>query len=85
MESVATVEHGKPRTACLSLRALALALVLCAVALLSTGCAGVGETKAEASRRHSRVFRLNTQELGSDVDMVFMLDKPSNLTDRRLP
>jgi hypothetical protein len=45
----------------------------------------MGETKAEAHRRHSRTLRLNTQQIGDDIDMVLMLDKPSGLTDRRLP
>lgn len=68
-----------------SLRVLALALMLCVMTLLSVGCAGMGETRAEARRRHSRVLRLNTGQLGSDIDMVLLLDKPSMLTDKRLP
>jgi hypothetical protein len=85
MKSVAAVEDRKPMVTGGRLRVLALALMLCAAALLSTGCRGMGETRAEASRRHSRVLRLDTQELGSDIDLVLMLDRPSRLTDRRLP
>ena len=85
MKSVATVKDRKSVVTAGRLHVMALALMLCAVALLSTGCRGMGETKAEASRRHSRVLRLDTQQIGSDMDMVLMLDRPSRLTDRRLP
>lgn len=67
-----------------TLRAVALAF-LCAAMLLATGCASMGETKAEAKRRQARIWRLNTQELGEDINVTFMLDRPSRLTDKRLP
>ena len=44
-----------------------------------------GETEAEVRRRHDRVRRLNDQAMRSDVDMALMLDRPSHLTDKRLP
>ncbi len=49
-----------------------------------TGCAHLGETSAEASRRHHRVIELNTKELGEDIDTFFMMDKPSKLTDKQI-
>lgn len=85
MKSFVTVKDRKAMASGRSLRALALALMLCLAVVLSGGCSGMGETRAEAKRRHSRVLRLNTGQLGSDVDMVLMLDKPSMLTDKRLP
>ncbi len=85
MKSVATVEDRKVVLTGRSLRALALALMLCTAAFLTTGCTGMGETRAEAKRRHSRVLRMNNKELGDDVDMVLLLDRPSMLTDKRLP
>lgn len=84
MKSVATVNGGK-RMADGRLRALVLALWLCVIVVLSAGCSGQGETRAEGRRRHSRVLRLNTQALRADIDMALMLDRPSRLTDKRLP
>lgn len=44
-----------------------------------------GMTEAEARRRDQRVRRLNRQMLMSDIDTVLMLDRPSRLSDKRLP
>jgi hypothetical protein len=44
-----------------------------------------GETEAEVRRRHARASELNGQLLRSDIDTALMLDRPSRLTDRRLP
>jgi hypothetical protein len=44
-----------------------------------------GETEAEVRRRHERASRLNDQMRRSDIDMALMRDRPSMLTDRRLP
>jgi len=63
-----------------------LAVVLCALVFLPCGCGRqLGETKAEASRRHKRVLSINHQEMMEDIDRVFLLDKPSKLTDKRIP
>ncbi len=69
------------------IRKLILGILLCALVLLSVGCSTsqMGETSAEGRRRHKRVIRLNQQELMSDIDRAFMLDKPSKLTDKRIP
>jgi len=55
--------------------------------ILSLGCAmdQPGETAAEGHRRHKRVFRINNSGLMSDLDTFFLTDKPSTLTDKRLP
>lgn len=61
---------------------------LCALFLIPLGCRSydqMGETVAEGSRRHKRTLRLNNQQFMDDVDTFFMLDKPSKLTDMRIP
>jgi len=47
--------------------------------------AQLGETEAEGHRRHLRNERINQQEMMRDLDMVLLLDKPSKLTDTRIP
>jgi hypothetical protein len=78
---------GKIRRFVLGLGTLAIAL--CACALLAGGCGGwssqPGETAAEGRRRHMRNLALNKQELMSDIDTVLLTDKPSKLTDKRIP
>ena len=44
-----------------------------------------GKTEAEGHRRRARVMRINQNELMSDIDRVLLLDKPSRLTDKRIP
>ncbi len=63
-------------------------LVLCALFLVPLGCKSydqLGETAAEGSRRHKRTLRINHQEMMAYLDAVFLLDKPSKLTDKRIP
>jgi hypothetical protein len=65
-----------------------LVVVLCALFLVPLGCKSydqLGETAAEGRRRHKRTFRINRQEMMEDLDEVFLLDKPSRLTDKRIP
>lgn len=51
-----------------------------------TGCLEqLGETSAEGKRRHARILRVNRQELMGDIDKVLMMDKPSKLSERRIP
>ena len=45
----------------------------------------LGETEAEGRRRHLRNERINQQEMMRDLDTVLLLDRPSKLTDRRIP
>ncbi len=44
-----------------------------------------GETEAQGRRRHIRNARINQQELMEDVDKTLLVDKPSKLTDKRVP
>jgi hypothetical protein len=64
-----------------------LAVFLCALVFLPSGCSfqQPGETVAEGHRRHKRVLRIQQQEMMADIDKVLLLDKPSKLTDRRVP
>ncbi len=86
MKSVTTVENRKELRRSLILRFFALAAAACISVLVLAGCGGQpGETKAEVSRRHDRVMRLNGEMMMSDLDKALMLDRPSRLTDKRLP
>jgi hypothetical protein len=64
-----------------------LTVVLCALVVAACGCASdqMGETTAEGRRRHQRNLRINRQEMMADIDTVLLLDKPSKLTDKRIP
>ncbi len=65
-----------------------LVVVLCALFLMPLGCISsnqLGETTAEGHRRHKRTLRINNQEMMSDLDTFMLLDKPSKLTDKRIP
>ena len=69
-----------------SMQSVLLGVLLCMVILLVAGCgAQLGETRAEGSRRHSRVSRINNQAMMSDLDRLMLWDKPSRLTDKRIP
>ena len=69
------------------MRFFALAAAACISLSLLAGCSArqPGETRAEIDRRHQRALRLNNEMMLSDLDKVLMLDKPSGLTDKRLP
>ena len=69
-------------------RIVALAFVLGLLAASVCGCGAMkhpGETTAQTNRRHRRVLRLNQQGLLADIDRALMLDRPSKLTDKRIP
>ncbi len=63
-------------------------LILCALFLVPCGCRSydqMGETAAEGRRRHKRVLRLDNQGMMDDLDTFMLLDRPSKLTDKRIP
>jgi hypothetical protein len=65
-----------------------LVVVLSVLVFIPFGCTSLsqpGETVAEGSRRHQRIVRINQQEMMSDIDAVLMLDRPSRLSDLRIP
>ena len=66
---------------------IALIILLSILIFLPCGCSTkqLGETVAEGHRRHKRTLRINQEEMMEDIDMVLLLDKPSKLTDKRIP
>ena len=65
-----------------------LTVMVLVFVLLPCGCSSyeqMGETAAEGSRRHKRNLRLNQQQLMADLDAFMLTDKPSRLTDKRIP
>jgi hypothetical protein len=65
-----------------------LVVMLLSLVVLSTGCGlfnQPGKTPAEVNRDHARALRVNQQEMMADIDRVLGVDKPSKLTDKRLP
>ncbi len=70
------------------LRRVVLAIVLFVFVFLPCGCRSYeqpGETAAEGRRRHQRALRINQQQMMADLDTLMLLDKPSKLTDKRIP
>ena len=71
-----------------SLCKVILVVILWVLVFLPGGCKSYeqpGETAAEGQRRHLRNARLNQQEVMADMDKVMLFDKPSKLTDKRIP
>ena len=65
-----------------------LVVVLCALFVVPLGCRSyeqLGETAAEGRRRHIRNLRIDRQVMMADLDALLLLDKPSKLTDKRIP
>ena len=65
-----------------------LTIVLFVLVFLPCGCSSyeqMGETAAEGRRRHQRALRIQRQQLMADLDTLMLLDKPSKLTDKRIP
>ena len=65
-----------------------LTVIVFVFVLLPSGCRSyeqMGETAAEGRRRHQRNLRINQQQLMADLDRFWLLDKPSKLTDKRIP
>ncbi|MHC4426307.1 MAG: hypothetical protein ACYSYV_09440 [Planctomycetota bacterium] len=65
-----------------------LAVILWVLVFLPCGCKSYeqpGETAAEGRRRHLRNERINRQEMMADIDKAMLFDRPSKLTDKRIP
>jgi hypothetical protein len=86
MKSVTAAKDRKGRRGRWSLRLLTVGVAF-VLGLVVSGCnwQQPGETSAEVSRRHARTLRLNTQQMTADIDSVLLLDKPTGLTDKRIP
>jgi hypothetical protein len=88
MKSAVSVTSLKRKIKGLGWRVCTLSVLLGVLVLTQTGCKSwsqPGQTGAEVNRRHKRILRANAEMMMADVDMVLGLDKPSALTDRRLP
>jgi hypothetical protein len=71
-----------------SLCRVILTVILGVLFLLPAGCNSYeqpGETAAEGRRRHLRNARINQGEMMADLDKFMLSDKPSKLTDKRIP
>ena len=86
MKSVTAAKDRKEHRGRWNLRLLTVAVAF-VLGLALSGCnwQQPGETSAEVSRRHSRALQLNTRAMMSDIDKALLLDKPSTLTDKRIP
>lgn len=65
-----------------------LGVVLLTLATMSTGCGlfdQQGKTADEVNRDHIRMLRVNQEQLMYDIDRTMFLDKPSSLTQNKLP
>ena len=65
-----------------------VAVILLVFVFLPSGCTSyeqMGETAAEGRRRHLRNRRIDQQQLMADLDTFWLVDKPSRLTDKRIP
>ncbi len=65
-----------------------LTVIVFVFVLLPCGCTSyeqMGETAAEGRRRQIRNSRINRQQLMADLDRFWLMDKPSKLTDKRIP
>ncbi len=70
----------------ISFQKLFLGLILSAMTVVGLGCGEqLGETASEGHRRHRRNLRINNSEFWSDLDRAMLFDKPSRLTDKRIP
>ena len=72
----------------ISLCRVVVTVILSVFFLLPSGCMPVdqvGETTAEGRRRHLRNARINQQMLMADIDKFMGSDRPSKLTDDRIP
>ncbi len=50
--------------------------------LILGGCRTVGESTSEVNIRHRRVIDNNFGRVQDDIDTVFLLDRPSRLSDQ---
>jgi hypothetical protein len=65
-----------------------LGVVLFMLATMSAGCFlfdQQGKTADEVNRDHIRTLRINQEQMMRDIDRTLDLDKPSSLTENKLP
>jgi hypothetical protein len=64
---------------------LLLAGLLLTAIFWLVGCEQPGETTAKGNRRHLRNLSINQQSFNNDLDRALLFDKPSTLTEKRIP
>ena len=66
---------------------LILLIVFCSFILFIAGCKGAqpGRTAAEVEQDRIRKKRIEGQQLREEIDKVLLTDKPSRLSDKRVP
>ena len=63
-----------------------LGIILCVLVFLPCGCGRqLGETNAEARRRHIRNDRIAGDAMRADFDSIMLWDTPTGLTEKRIP
>jgi len=65
-----------------------LGVALLTLATMSTGCGlfdQQGRTADEVHRDHLRMLRVNHEQMMEDIDRTLLVDKPSNLSEKKLP
>jgi hypothetical protein len=82
MKSVTAVENRKGWRRGTGLRLFAV-VALCLLGMVLSGCSW--QHPGETAKEVSRVLRLNNQMMLSDIDRVLQVDRPSHLTDKRIP
>jgi hypothetical protein len=83
VKMVSGIVDGFKRTS-----SLQLTVLLCSLVFMLGGCnlfEQPGETAAEGHRRHQRNITLNQQNLMTDLDRALLFDRPSKLTEKRIP
>ena len=60
--------------------------VICCIIFWLSGCKGPqpGETAAAVDQRRLRKSRIEQEQFRHDVDKLFLTDKPSTLSDKRV-
>ena len=56
--------------------------VLWVVVFCLSGCSSPGETPSEIHQKHVRTIKTNTLQIQDDIDRVFLIDKPSKLSEK---
>jgi hypothetical protein len=82
VRTIVDIVGGAKRTS------LLLAVLLGILVFWLSGCSFFeqpGETAAEGHRRHLRNLSVNQQNLISDIDRALLIDKPSKLSEKRIP
>ncbi|MFA5239661.1 MAG: hypothetical protein WC476_08160 [Phycisphaerae bacterium] len=80
VRTVSSIVRGIKHTSSLLLTVLLFISVFWLV-----GCEQPGEVADKGHRRHLRNLSINQQNMMTDIDRALLIDKPSRLTDKRIP